>query len=220
MENAIAQDDLLRMEGIEKLFPGVHALNNCRFEIRRGEVHALVGENGAGKSTMMKVLTGIYKRDGGTIHYKGREIDLSSPEEAQALAKPIIKPETSAKMRYLLRLNAEKGSAKKVNVPGFYAGGKTGTAEKVIGGRYSKTKLLTTFTGIFPMDNPQYLVLVILDEPQAVEGTYGYATAGWNAAPTTGKIISRIGPMLGIMPRTDLPSPESLLANTTLARAP
>lgn len=142
-----------------------------------------------------------------------------TPEEAQALGKQIIKPETSAKMRYLLRLNAEKGSAKKVNVPGFYAGGKTGTAEKVINGRYSKTKLLTTFTGIFPMDNPQYLVLVILDEPQAVEGTYGYATAGWNAAPTTGKIISRIGPMLGIMPRTDVPPAESLLANTTLARA-
>jgi len=59
----------------------------------------------------------------------------------------------------------------------------------------------------------------MLDEPQAVEGTYGYATAGWNAAPTTGKIISRIGPMLGIMPRTDAPPAESLLANTTLARA-
>jgi ribose transport system ATP-binding protein len=93
MENAIAQDDLLRMEGIEKLFPGVHALNNCRFAIRRGEVHALVGENGAGKSTLMKVLTGIYKRDGGTIHYKGKEIDISSPEEAQALGIGIIHQE-------------------------------------------------------------------------------------------------------------------------------
>lgn len=142
-----------------------------------------------------------------------------SREEALAAGTPVISPKTSAQMRYLLRLNAEKGSAKKVNVPGFYAGGKTGTAEKVINGRYSKTKLLTTFTGIFPMDNPQYLVLVMLDEPQAVEGTYGYATAGWNAAPTTGKIISRIGPMLGIMPRTDVPPAESLLANTTLARA-
>ncbi|SCW84599.1 peptidoglycan D,D-transpeptidase FtsI family protein [Ancylobacter rudongensis] len=142
-----------------------------------------------------------------------------SREEALAAGTPVISPKTSAQMRYLLRLNAEKGSAKKVNVPGFYAGGKTGTAEKVINGRYSKTKLLTTFTGVFPMDNPQYLVLVMLDEPQAVEGTYGYATAGWNAAPTTGKIISRIGPMLGIMPRTDVPPAESLLANTTLARA-
>ncbi len=93
MENAGAQEVLLRMEGIEKVFPGVHALNNCRFELKRGEVHALVGENGAGKSTMMKVLTGIYKRDGGTITFRGQEIDLSSPEEAQAKGIGIIHQE-------------------------------------------------------------------------------------------------------------------------------
>jgi ribose transport system ATP-binding protein len=84
---------LLQMDGIEKVFPGVHALNNCHFELKRGEVHALVGENGAGKSTMMKVLTGIYKRDGGTIKYKGQEINLNSPEEAQALGIGIIHQE-------------------------------------------------------------------------------------------------------------------------------
>ena len=93
MENAGANEIILRMEGIEKVFPGVHALNNCRFELTRGEVHALVGENGAGKSTMMKVLTGIYKRDGGTIHYKGQLINLNSPEEAQALGIGIIHQE-------------------------------------------------------------------------------------------------------------------------------
>ncbi len=145
-----------------------------------------------------------------------------TPEEARALATRLIKPETSAKMRYLLRLNAEKGSASKMNeqAAGYYAGGKTGTAEKVIGGRYSKTKLLTTFTGVFPMDDPHYLVLVMLDEPQAVPGTYGFATAGWNSGPTTGKIISRIAPLLGIMPRKELPPVESLLTNYTLAQAP
>ena len=79
-----------RWDGLKKVFPGVHALNNCRFELRRGEVHALVGENGAGKSTMMKVLTGIYKRDGGTITYKGQVINLNSPEEAQAMGIGII----------------------------------------------------------------------------------------------------------------------------------
>lgn len=93
MVKASAQEVLLRMEGIEKVFPGVHALNNCRFELKRGEVHALVGENGAGKSTMMKVLTGIYKRDGGTIVYKGQDINLNSPEEAQALGIGIIHQE-------------------------------------------------------------------------------------------------------------------------------
>jgi ribose transport system ATP-binding protein len=93
IEAAQAGETLLRMEGIDKVFPGVRALNDCRFDLRRGEVHALVGENGAGKSTLMKVLTGIYKRDGGKIVYKDREIDLSSPEEAQKLGIGIIHQE-------------------------------------------------------------------------------------------------------------------------------
>ncbi|NMB46019.1 MAG: ATP-binding cassette domain-containing protein, partial [Firmicutes bacterium] len=65
-------DVLVLMEGIEKVFPGVHALKNCRFELRAGEVHALVGENGAGKSTLMKVLTGVYARDAGRILHQGQ----------------------------------------------------------------------------------------------------------------------------------------------------
>ena len=87
-------------------------------------------------------------------------------EEAMALAKQVIKPETSAMMRYLMRLNAEKGSAKKADVPAIYVGGKTGTAEKVVNGRYSKTKLLTTFMAVLPADKPRYLVTLLLDEPK------------------------------------------------------
>lgn len=73
---------LVEMTGIEKEFPGVHALSNCCFELRRGEVHALVGENGAGKSTLMKVLTGIHERDAGTIQFKGKEFSIRSPRDA------------------------------------------------------------------------------------------------------------------------------------------
>ena len=82
------------------------------------------------------------------------------------LAMQVIKPETSAMMRYLMRLNAEKGSARKVDVPGYYVGGKTGTAEKVVNGRYSKTKLLTTFMAVLPADKPRYLITLLLDEPK------------------------------------------------------
>lgn len=84
---------LLTMEGIQKYFPGVHALDNARLDLRRGEVHALVGENGAGKSTLMKVLTGIYRMDSGIIMYKGREVRFSSPKEAQAAGIGIIHQE-------------------------------------------------------------------------------------------------------------------------------
>ena len=84
---------LVEMTDISKSFPGVHALDGCRFELRPGEVHALVGENGAGKSTMMKLLSGIYRRDGGTIRFKGREVDIASPRAAQDLGISIIHQE-------------------------------------------------------------------------------------------------------------------------------
>ena len=90
--------------------------------------------------------------------------------EAQALGKRVIKPETSEMMRYLMRLNVEKGTAEKAEVPGYYIGGKTGTADKVVNGRYSKTKVLTDFMAVLPADQPRYLLLIMLDEPQAIAG--------------------------------------------------
>ncbi len=126
--------------------------------------------------------------------------------EAREDAVRVIKPETSEAMRYVMRLNAERGSATRAAIAGFYVGGKTGTAEKVIGGRYSKNKLLTTFMAISPSDKPRYLILTILDEPQGLPETYGFATSGWNAAPTTGNIIERAAPLLGIPPRFEPPT--------------
>lgn len=123
-----------------------------------------------------------------------------SEEEALAMAQTIVRPETSEKMRYLFRLNAIEGSASKADVIGYRVGGKTGTAEKVVNGRYAKDKRLASFIGAFPMDKPRYLILVMLDEPKATPETYGFATSGWNAVPTAGLIIERIAPMLGVAP--------------------
>ena len=134
-----------------------------------------------------------------------------SEHDAMALATRVIKPETSEKMRFLMRLNAEIGTAKKADVKGYYIGGKTGTAEKVVGGRYAKKKVLTAFTAILPADHPKYQLLVMLDEPQAVQGTYGFITSGWNAVPTGGAVIARIAPLLGIAPRLDLPPSDRLI---------
>jgi cell division protein FtsI (penicillin-binding protein 3) len=128
-----------------------------------------------------------------------------SEADAKALGTRVIKPETSEAMRYVMRLNAEKGSATKAAVAGFYVGGKTGTAEKVIGGRYSKNRLLTTFMAIAPSDKPKYVFLTILDEPQGLPETHGFATSGWNASPVTGNIIERSAPLLGIPPRFEKP---------------
>ena len=130
-----------------------------------------------------------------------------SEEDAMAMAQTIVKPETSEMLRGLFRLNVVDGTASKADVIGYRLGGKTGTAEKVVAGRYSKDKRLTSFIGAFPMDKPKYLLLVMLDEPKPTPETYGFATSGWNAVPVAGLIIERIAPMLGVDP---VFSPEDL----------
>ena len=142
-----------------------------------------------------------------------------SEQEAMALATRVIKSETSEKMRYLMRLNVEKGTATRADVKGYYVGGKTGTSEKVVGGRYSKTKVLSAFTAVLPADRPRYLLLIMLDEPQGIAETHGFATSGWNAVPVGGAVIARVAPLLGLEPRFDLaPSDKLILASIKESR--
>jgi len=126
-----------------------------------------------------------------------------SREEGMAGGSRVLKSETSSAMLKLMRLNVLKGTGKRANADGYRVGGKTGTAEKVVGGHYSTSTLLTSFLSTFPTDAPEYLVLVMLDEPQRVAESSNQATAGVNAAPTAGKIIERIAPILGVAPRPE-----------------
>tara|TARA_R110002020_G_scaffold6117_13_gene25564 strand:- start:4534 stop:6249 length:1716 start_codon:yes stop_codon:yes gene_type:complete len=123
--------------------------------------------------------------------------------EAQALYRPVIRPETSAEIRYLMRLNAigTGGSGGQMNklALGFRVGGKTGTAEKVVDGRYSSSKVTNFFGSAFPLDNPRYAMIIMVDEPKAENAQSG-TTAGWNAGTVTGRIVQRVAPMLGIAP--------------------
>ncbi len=135
-----------------------------------------------------------------------------SVAEADKLATQVIKAGTGDQLRYLFRLNVEKGSGRSAAVPGYNVGGKTGTAEKVENGRYSATKRLNSFLAAFPMDDPQYAVLVVLDEPKAAkEG--GGTTAGSNAAPTVGAVIRRSAALLGVAPRKDEDVSTLLVSN-------
>jgi cell division protein FtsI (penicillin-binding protein 3) len=135
-----------------------------------------------------------------------------SREEADKLAVQVVKPETSAQLRYLFKLNVDKGSGTRAAVPGYLVGGKTGTAEKVEGGRYSATKRLNSFLAAFPMDDPQYAVLVVIDEPQP-EKQGAAATAAMNAAPTVSAIIRRAAALLGVKPRTTGDNGAVLVSN-------
>jgi len=110
----------------------------------------------------------------------------------------VVSAETSQTLRDLMRYVATDGTGRNARVKGYAVMGKTGTADKPSAEGYDEARLVSSFIAAFPYDDPTYTVFVTLDEPKAAEGTYGYATAGWNAAPTTGKIIERIAPILGV----------------------
>ena len=108
----------------------------------------------------------------------------------------VFSKDTSYKMRALLRLVVTKGTGKKADAPGYRVGGKTGSAEKY----HNRSLMVTSFAGVFPMDDPKYVMVVMLDEPKATAETFGFRTAGWNVAPVISKTVSRIAPMLGVQP--------------------
>ncbi|MFZ5779612.1 MAG: peptidoglycan D,D-transpeptidase FtsI family protein [Pseudomonadota bacterium] len=112
----------------------------------------------------------------------------------------VIQAKTSVMMRQLLRLNAVEGTGKNADVKGYEVGGKTGTAEKPARGGYRQKALISSFVGAFPMNDPKFVILVSLDEPKGIPETYGYATAGWVAAPSVKAIIEGIVSLYGILP--------------------
>lgn len=122
----------------------------------------------------------------------------SKASEKNALR--VVSPETSHRMRQLMRLVVSEGTGKQAEVNGFLVGGKTGTAEKPSRSGYKRDQLISSFLGVFPMDAPRYAVFVMIDEPKGVKETYGYATGGWVGAPTVGRIISSMTSVLGLSP--------------------
>ncbi|MBF0888259.1 MULTISPECIES: peptidoglycan D,D-transpeptidase FtsI family protein [Gluconobacter] len=131
----------------------------------------------------------------------------------------VLSEQTSALLRKLLRLDVTMGSGKSAEVPGYYVGGKTGTAEKIgAHGGYLKHVNVSAFTSVFPMNNPHYAVYVMLDSPQGTAATHGWTTAAWNAAPTVKKIISRVGPILNQFP--DLTNKDAIDASLAIPMNP
>lgn len=122
--------------------------------------------------------------------------DPASPPEGTR----VMKAATSDVMRRLMRLVVTSGFGKKAEVPGYYPGGKTGTAEKNSGKGYKKHANVSAFMSVFPMHAPRFAVYIMLDEPHGTAATGGYSTAGQVAAPAAGKVITRIGPIMGLMP--------------------
>ena len=112
----------------------------------------------------------------------------------------VFTEDTSYKMRSLLRLVVTQGTGKKADAPGYRVGGKTGTGEKVAAGHYTSAAVVTSFAGVFPIDEPRYVMVMMLDDPKATAETYGFHTAAWNIGPAFGVAVARIAPMLGVRP--------------------
>ena len=113
----------------------------------------------------------------------------------------MISQSTSEQIRQMMRAVVVEGTGTKADAPGYFVGGKTGTAEKVENGRYNRRKVVATFAGAFPMDDPQYVLVVTFDEAAAITRWGPMRSAGWTAAPVAGGVVSRVAPLLGMPPR-------------------
>ncbi len=142
--------------------------------------------------------------NGGVLH-RATLLKLQPGEPASG--QQVLSPETSIEMRKLLRLVVEKGTGKLAEAPGYLVGGKTGTAEKVSGRGYNTHSLISSFAGVFPINDPRYFVMISLDEPHGDAKSAGYATGGWVAAPGVARTVERMAPLVGIQP-IDEDSPD------------
>jgi cell division protein FtsI (penicillin-binding protein 3) len=140
------------------------------------------------------------------------------PDETVA-GERVLAPEVAQSVLTMMRDVVENGTGSRADAPGFRVAGKTGTAEKPGRGGYDEDRLISSFSAVFPYDDPQYVVLVILDEPQGTATTYGYATGGWTAAPAAGEIITRIASILGVEQQDD-PLTRSALVRAALTPDP
>jgi cell division protein FtsI (penicillin-binding protein 3) len=157
--------------------------------------------------TPLHLLRGIAAMtNGGTLP----NITLMRDTGAKNKGERVISEATSQNVRRLMRLVVDHGTGGKADVPGYRVGGKTGTAEKVNAeGGYSKNSNMALFVSVFPVDDPKFALLVMVDEPKGDKSTYGYATGGWICAPVVGRVIARMGPLLSMKPEFDVPGDDA-----------
>jgi cell division protein FtsI (penicillin-binding protein 3) len=143
-----------------------------------------------------------------------------APDAPPPAGERVMSQGTSDTMRKLMRLVVSDGFGKSAEVPGYFIGGKTGTAEKAGRGGYKRHVNVQAFMSVFPMNAPRYAVYIMLDEAHANATTHGYATAGWVAAPSAGRVIARIAPMLGLLPETEAAAVAATQASLAIPLQP
>lgn len=180
------------------------------------EVNTLTASYGHGLATTpLQLVSAVSSIINGGILVHPRLVINENGEEAEKSDAEVrvVSAKTAQRMRQLMRLVVTEGTGTKADVKGYRVGGKTGTADKSINGRYDGNKKISSFIGVFPMDNPQYAIFVMVDEPQGTKATYGYATGGWVAAPAVARIVTFMASIMGVAPvRED--APENQFGNS------
>ena len=153
-------------------------------------------------------------------HNPEHKHDEEKPEDTLPPSTSTLEEAGAARKRIKLEIPAERITGKMAEAPGYLVGGKTGTAEKVSGKSYNTHSLMSSFAGVFPMNDPRYFVMISIDEPHGNSTSHGYATAGWVAAPGVSRTVERMASLVGIAPiDEDSPDVRRALA-ITLPPAP
>ncbi len=202
-------------EGLKGFYKDLGLLDPLDFEIREvarplvpdpwREVNTLTASYGHGiATTPLQTASAVASivNGGELVRAKIVKDDVREKAvDARSQKRPelrIVSPETAHRMRQLMRLVVTDGTGRNADVRGYRVGGKTGTAEKIIHGRYQKKKLISSFIGAFPMDAPKYVVFVAIDEPKGNKKSFGYATGGWVGAPAVARVVASMASILGI----------------------
>ncbi|HRK97152.1 MAG TPA: penicillin-binding protein 2 [Alphaproteobacteria bacterium] len=205
----MAQD--IGTDGLKDFFSDLGLMTKLPFEIDEvgspilpspwREVNTLTASYGHGIAVSpLQLITAASSIVNGGIKIRPH---LVKQDKEEISSTRVISQQTSLKMRQLMRLVVSHGTARKAEVAGYEIGGKTGTAEKNVHGRYDKDRRIATFVGAFPINDPKYAVLVMIDEPHPNKSSYGFATAGWVAAPAIARIVSAVGSLTGMKPDSD-----------------
>ncbi len=208
----MAQD--IGTESLKKFFADLGLMKKPEFEIEEigapiipspwGSINTLTASYGHGIAVSpMQISSAVSTVVNGGMRVSPSLVMRDKDDAKEKSLTRVLSKETSLKMRQLLRLVVSNGTARKADVPGYFIGGKTGTAQKNVHGRYVADKRMALFVGVFPMNDPKYAVLIMVDEPNPNKSSYGYATAGWVAVPAVGKVISGMGSILGMQPHHD-----------------
>lgn len=200
-------------EALRNFYTDLGLLTPLEFEIREvakpilpnpwREINTLTASYGHGVATTpLQLAAGVSTVVNGGYLVKPKLV-LGDDQPAQSEDIRILSEETAHRMRQLLRIVVSEGTGGKADVKGYKVGGKTGTAEKIVAGRYDRKKKLSSFVGVFPSDAPRYAVFIMIDEPKGHKDTWGYATGGWVAAPAVSRVIASMASILNIPPQAD-----------------